>query len=132
MQKSCQRYEDAVETDSISTDRICGPAFGVSGGNLDWQGKGEGASFAGSGFDPDAAGIQFYDLLDDREADARATRLLAGRQRLEYPEDLFQVVLINPGPIVGHAELPEAVFIRRTPIPMLSFFLMVIGIFPDP
>src|SRR5262249_15386079 len=57
----------------------------------------------GARLDPDRARMRLADPLHDREADAR--RLPGRVHGVEHPEDALLLRLVEPHPVVAHAEL---------------------------
>src|ERR1700687_4903704 len=70
------------------------------------QGKTEGGTLAGLGFERDAAAVPCDDLLADGQSDAGAGKLFPFVQPLEHAKNLFEVLRINPQSVVPHREDP--------------------------
>jgi hypothetical protein len=95
----------------LTTGRGRSGGFGILGGHLYRKGKVESAPLADLGIDPYTPAVQFNRFLDDRKSDAGACVLFCRRQRLEYSEDLLEVLPLNPGTVVGDAENPVAILL---------------------
>ena len=86
-------------------------AEGSLDGRVVWRGgrelEREAAALAGLAFDANAAAVFFEDFLADWQAEASAAAALA---RDEDAEDSFEVVLLDAGAVVGHADAGHPLF----------------------
>ena len=106
--------KDAVETSSILAGGLDHLGFGGLSRQMGRECEEKRAPGAGFGFHPDASGVQLDNLFHDRKTDARACGFLPQRQRLEYPENLFKVLLVDSGAVIGNAELPGVALTNTT------------------
>jgi hypothetical protein len=73
----------------------------------------EGAALPRFGFQPDGAAEPVDDAAAERQPDAGAGDVLGGIQALEQLEYLVVVLGLDADAVVGHREVPQAVFRRN-------------------
>src|SRR5262245_49223966 len=101
---------------SSSTTRILlGRGLGLGsaiGGPLERQDEREGAARAGRALHLGAAGVRLHDVLDQRQPEATALRLVHQRilRAIELLEDLALLVALDPDPLVRHRD-------QQAPVP---------------